>query len=110
MDRARKHRPKRQRRGDREVQEYSDLATPPRGVSSVCLEEVAMKMSQLNMQGAGGANAQVETPKTRQRGLLQQRQLFATTTRRTALPPWSAIEISALICFVLLHTGGKTWP
>ena len=83
--------------------------TPPGGFVSVCMEEVATRMSHLKIQG-GGARVVSESPKTRKRGTLQKRQLFPSSKRHALLPPWSLSEILALVSFVLFHTEGNTWP
>ena len=74
--------------------------TPPGGFVSVCMEEVATRMSHLKIQG-GGTRVVSESPKTRKRGTLQKRQLFPSSKRHALLPPLSLSEILALVhsCF-----------
>ena len=68
------------------VMEEERQEMPPEGIAAVHLEDLAARMSQLNVDDTSSPS-EVMTPGRRHRGTLKQRQLFVP---HTALPPWSS--------------------
>ena len=79
-------------------------STPPHGSSVVDVEEVSANFTQLTVA------ARAESPKSRKKGTLPKRRLFGQEQRSALLPPWSTLELRALVTYLLSNTDGRTWP
>lgn len=89
------------------------LHTPKEGVGHVDVEEVTKRFSRLGTGNRAPRTPQASaTPQPRRKGVVRGRALFQSQSapNSRSLPSWRAVEILALITFILLHTDGSTWP
>ena len=73
------------------------FVTPPKGIVQVDVERIQSALLQLTI------NTGTDSPRSTKSGQLQKRRLFQLPV------PWSVSEEHALVCFILLHSDGKSW-
>lgn len=79
---------------------HGHASTPTKRVSGVDVEHVRRGIAAVSMVDSPRSRSKSKSVKTK-------RKLF--TKERVSQPPWTVEETKSLLCFLMLHTDGKSW-